>query len=63
MIVEIAKVKAGEDPGATGVHETDCRSFESARVPSFFLYDAEPVGGAILKERQPNVAMHMYVNG
>ena len=49
VTVEIAMFRTGEDPGAVGFHETDCESFDSARLPSFFLYDANPIGAAILE--------------
>lgn len=42
------KVKTGGDPGgATGVQDTDWPSLDTVRVPSFFLYVAEPLGGAM----------------
>ena len=48
MIDDTPKMKAGADPGgATGVQDTDWPSLDKARVPSFFLYAAEPLGGAI----------------
>lgn len=47
-MVESGKVTVGLDPGGvTGVHDTDCPSLEMARVPSCFLYAAEPLGGAM----------------
>jgi len=36
-----------EPGGATGVHDTDCWFLDIARVPSCFLYVAEPLGGAM----------------
>ncbi len=58
-MVEIGISRTGEDPGAVGFHETDRRFFDSARLPSFFLYDAEPIGGAILERLRTSFAMHL----
>lgn len=59
VIVEIAISRTGEDPEAVGFHETDCRSLDSARLPSLFLYDAEPIGGAILERMRARFATHV----
>ena len=50
LVMEVtARVKAGCEPGgAVGVQDTDWASLAIARVPSFFLYAAEPLVGAIL---------------
>jgi len=37
--------KAPPAPPATGIHDIDCRSLDMVRVPSFFLYAADPLGG------------------
>lgn len=53
-MLSTSSVKAGFEPGgATGVHDTDWLSLESTRVPSCFLYAAEPLGGTILVETSP----------
>lgn len=59
MIVEIGMFRTGKDPGAVGAQETDCRSFDSARLPSFFLYDTEPMGGAMLEGMRIGSTMHL----
>ena len=58
VIAEIAMSRVGDDPGAVGFQETDCRSFDKARLPSFFLYDAEPIVGVILERMGRSFAMH-----
>ncbi len=50
--------EGGAPGGATGVHDTDVKSFDKASVPSFFLYVADPLGGAIVgvvKQRRADV--------
>lgn len=37
-------------PPAAGIHDIDLWSCETVRVPSFFLYEADPDGGAISSE-------------
>jgi hypothetical protein len=37
-------------PPAAGIQDTDWRSGDIVRVPSFFLYAADPLGGAIVIE-------------
>lgn len=37
-------------PPAAGIQEIDWRSWDMVRVPSFFLYAADPLGGAIVFE-------------
>ncbi|MCS4558891.1 hypothetical protein L9G74_20960, partial [Shewanella sp. C32] len=38
-------VTAPPAPPAAGIHDTDWRSLDMVRVPSFFLYEADPLGG------------------
>ncbi len=50
-MTDTAIVNDGEPPGdVAGVHDTDCRSLERARLPSFFLYVADAFGGAMAGE-------------
>lgn len=52
MILDTGNVKTGlESEGAAGIQETDCPSLETMRVPSFFLYAAEPLGVAMLTDK------------
>jgi hypothetical protein len=44
-------VKADE-PAAVGVHDTDCASLDSDKMPSFFLYDADPLGAMVGKAKK-----------
>lgn len=45
---ESGMVMTGFEPGgATGVHDIDWRSLDNARMPSCFLYEAEPLGDVI----------------
>ncbi len=51
MILDTGNVKTGlESEGAAGIQETDCPSLETMRMPSFFLYAAEPLGVAMLTD-------------
>jgi hypothetical protein len=48
-MVDIMIVNAAGAPGGdTGVHETDFSLPDTARVPSFFLYEADPLAGAMV---------------
>ena len=35
-------------PPAAGIQEIDCSSWAMVKVPSFLLYEAAPLGGAIV---------------
>jgi hypothetical protein len=38
------------DPAEEGVQDTDCASLDIDKTPSFFLYDADPLGGVMVNQ-------------
>lgn len=48
VIWPTGNVMVPEAPPAAGIHETDWWSWDMVKVPSFFLYVADPLGGAIV---------------
>lgn len=45
MIFLTSMVNAPAAPPAAGIQESDWRSLDMVKVPSFFLYAADPLGG------------------